>query len=202
MRQDQEPPGPPVLPGDYIVRMSHAKDTVSQMVNVITDPRVDIYSRNLEELQPLYDRQMELAELTGKAIKQLREAKETIESVNKLLDPKQNKNHKELKTLGKDAQEKIEELEKLIVNPRGRQGISRNPKVLSTQVGMLNRYLYSNTTGRNETHNILLTHAEKETEKVLDQVNGFFDKEWADYENAVKSARLSPFKNYEPLKVK
>ena len=67
---------------------------------------------------------------------------------------------------------------------------------------MLNRYLYSNTTGRNETHNILLTHAEKETEKVLDQVNGFFDKEWADYENAVESARLSPFKNYEPLKVK
>ena len=202
MRQDQEPPGPPVLPGDYTVRMSHAKDTVSQMVNVITDPRVDIYSRNLEELQPLYDRQMELAELMGKTIKQLREAKETIESVNKLLDPKQNKNHKELKTLGKDAQEKIEELEKLIVNPRGRQGISRNPKVLSTQVGMLNRYLYSNTTGRNETHNILLTHAEKETEKVLDQVNGFFDKEWADYENAVESARLSPFKNYEPLKVK
>ena len=202
MRQDQEPPGPPVLPGEYTVRISHAKDTVSQMVNVITDPRVDIYPRNLEELQPLYDRQMELAELMGKTIKQLREAKETIESVNKLLDPKQNKNHKELKTLGKDAQEKIEELEKLIVNPRGRQGISRNPKVLSTQVGMLNRYLYSNTTGRNETHNILLTHAEKETEKVLDQVNGFFDKEWADYENAVESARLSPFKNYEPLKVK
>jgi hypothetical protein len=202
MRQDQEPPGPPVLPGEYTVRISHAKDTVSQMVNVITDPRVDIYPRNLEELQPLYDRQMELAELTGKAIKQLREAKETIGSVNKLLDPKQNKNHKELKTLGKDAQEKIEELEKLIVNPRGRQGISRNPKVLSTQVGMLNRYLYSNTTGRNETHNILLAHAEKETEKVLDQVNSFFDKEWTDYENAVESARLSPFKNYEPLKVK
>ena len=112
MRQDQEPPGPPVLPGDYTVRISHAKDTVSQMVNVITDPRVDIYSRNLEELQPLYDRQMELAELTGKAIKHLREAKETIGSINKLLNPKQDKDHKELKTLGKEAQEKIEELEK------------------------------------------------------------------------------------------
>ena len=202
MRQDREPPGPPVLPGSYTVRISHAKDTVSQVVNVITDPRVDIYSRNLEELQPLYDRQMELAELTGKALKQLREAKETIGSVNKLLNPKQDKDHKELKTLGKEAQEKIDELEKLIVNPRGRQGISRNPKVLSTQVGMLNRYLYSNTTGRNDTHNILLKHAEKETEKVLDQVNSFFDKEWEDYENAVESARLSPFKNYEPLKVK
>ena len=202
MRQDQEPPGPPVLPGNYTVRISHAKDTVSQVINVITDPRVNIYSRNLEELQPLYDRQMELAELTGKALKQLREAKETIGSVNKLLDPKQNKNHKELKTKGKEAQEKIEQLEKLIVNPRGRQGISRNPKVLSTQVGMLNRYLYSNTTGRNETHNVLLAHAEKETEKVLEQINSFFDEEWADYENEVESARLSHFKNYEPLKVK
>ena len=67
---------------------------------------------------------------------------------------------------------------------------------------MLNRYLYSNTTGQNETHNVLLAHAEKETEKVLEQINSFFDEEWSDYENEVESARLSHFKNYEPLKVK
>ena len=199
---DREPPGPPVLPGEYTVRISHAKDTVSQVVNVITDPRLDIYVRNLEELQLLQDQQMALASTVGKAVKQLREAKGTVEAINKLLDPKKNERHKGLKKQGKEVQEKIDELEQLIMNPRGRQGISRNPDVLTAQIGMVNRYLYSNITGQTKTHEILLTHAEKETEKVLEKLNTFFDEEWANYEDAVGSARVTHFKEYKPLKIK
>ena len=202
MARDREPPGPPVLPSDYTVRISHDKDSVTQVVNVITDPRVDIYARNLEELQPLHDQQMKLTEVVGKAVKQLQEAKEAIDAINKLLDPKENKSHKDLKKQGKKVQDQIEELERLIINPRGRQGIARNPDVLTAQVRVLSRYLYSNITGRNKTHDILLKHAESETKRVLEKINAFFDEEWMDYEDAVESSRVSHFKEYEPLRIK
>ena len=125
-----------------------------------------------------------------------------MEAINKLLDPKKNERHKGLRKQGKEVQEKIEGLERLIMNPRGRQGIVRNPDVLTAQVGMLSRYLYSNITGRTKTHEILLVHAEKETEKVLEKVNAFFNEDWANYEDAVESARVTHFKEYKPLKIK
>jgi|TARA_B110000196_G_scaffold79662_1_gene68399 photosystem II stability/assembly factor-like uncharacterized protein len=197
----KEPGGPPVLPGEYTIRLSHGKDTTSQVVNVILDPRVGINTRNLERLQPIYERQMEITASVTKAMDRIRESKKIVESVNKMLDVKKNKSHKTLQNNGKSMTDSLKVLEELIVNKKGLQGIVRSPKILSGKIRALNRYLYSNLTGPNKSHDYLLDYSEAETEKVLDQVNQFYKEEWPKYQTAVENENLSLFKEFTLIKI-
>ncbi|MBT3663720.1 MAG: hypothetical protein HN536_08850, partial [Candidatus Marinimicrobia bacterium] len=197
----REPGGPPVLPGEYTIRLSHGTDTTTQVVNVILDPRVGINTRNLEQLQPIYQRQMEITASVTKAMDRIRESKKIVESVNKMLDVKKNKSHKTLQKNGKSMSDSLKVLEELIVNKKGLQGIVRSPQILSGKISALNWYLYSNLTGPNKSHDYLLDYSEAETEKVLDQVNQFYKEEWPKYQTAVEDANLSLFKEFTPIKI-
>jgi hypothetical protein len=183
------------------VRLSNGKESVTQTVSVLTDPRVGINKRNLEKLQPIYQRQMEITTSVTMAMDQIREAKATIQSINKMLNPKGNKSHKELISRGKAISDSLKLLEELIVNKKGLQGIVRSPNILSSKVGAIGRYLYSNLSGPNDSHKYLLDYAEAETEKVLNQVNIFFKKDWDEYQSEVEDADLSFFKSYKPIKI-
>ena len=197
----REPGGPPVLPGEYTVRLSHGKDSVTQTVNVITDPRVAINKRALERLEPIYDKQMKITSSVTTAMDQIREAKSIIASVNKMLDTKSNNSHKVLQKDGKSMSDSLKTLEELIVNKKGLQGIVRSPDILSAKIRGIGRYLYSNLTGPNSSHQYLLDYSESETEKVLKKVNQFFDNDWQEYQSKVEDANLSFFKSYKPIKI-
>ena len=197
----REPGGPPVLPGEYTVRLSHGKDSVTQNVNVITDPRVAINKRALERLEPIYDKQMKITSSVTTAMDQIREAKSIIASVNKMLDTKSNNSHKVLQKDGKSMSDSLKTLEELIVNKKGLQGIVRSPDILSAKIRGIGRYLYSNLTGPNSSHQYLLDYSESETEKVLKKVNQFFDNDWQEYQSKVEDANLSFFKSYKPIKI-
>jgi|TARA_B100000953_G_scaffold153188_1_gene126633 hypothetical protein len=197
----REPSGPPVLPGEYTVRLSHGKESVTQVVNVITDPRVGINKRNLERLEPIYKKQMKITSSVTKAMDQIREAKSIITSVNKMLEVKTNKSHKALQKSGKAMSDSLKILEELIVNKKGLQGIVRSPNILSAKIQGIGRYLYSNLTGPNTSHEYLLNYSETETEKVLNQVNQFFLNDWQEYQSKVEDAELSLFKSYKSIKI-
>ena len=197
----REPGGPPVLPGEYTVRLSRGKDSVTQTVNVITDPRVAINKRALERLEPIYDKQMKITSSVTTAMDQIREAKSIIASVNKMLDTKSNNSHKVLQKDGKSMSDSLKTLEELIVNKKGLQGIVRSPDILSAKIRGIGRYLYSNLTGPNSSHQYLLDYSESETEKVLKKVNQFFDNDWQEYQSKVEDANLSFFKSYKPIKI-
>jgi|TARA_Y100000310_G_scaffold243630_1_gene248148 hypothetical protein len=197
----REPGGPPVLPGEYTIRLSHGKDTTTQVVNVVLDPRVGINIRNLERLLPIHERQMEITKSVTAAMDRIREAKKIVGTVNKMLDVKKNKSHKALQKNGKAMTDSLKVLEELIVNKKGLQGIVRNPNILSGKIGAINRYLYNNLSGPNKSHDYLLEYSETETEKVLDKVNQFFKNDWQDYQSAVEDANLSLFKEYKPIKL-
>ena len=197
----REPSGPPVLPGEYTVRLSHGKESVTQVVNVITDPRVGINKRNLERLEPIYKKQMKITSSVTKAMDQIREAKSIITSVNKMLEVKTNNSHKALQKSGKAMSDSLKILEELIVNKKGLQGIVRSPNILSAKIQGIGRYLYSNLTGPNTSHEYLLNYSEVETEKVLNQINQFFLNDWQEYQLKVEDADLSLFKSYKSIKI-
>ncbi|MBS00926.1 MAG: hypothetical protein CMG37_05865 [Candidatus Marinimicrobia bacterium] len=197
----REPSGAPVLPGEYTVRLSHGEKSVTQVVNVISDPRVGINKRNLERLEPIYERQMKITSSVTKAMDQIREAKSIIGSVNKMLNVKTNNSHKALQKSGKAMSDSLKTLEELIVNKKGLQGIVRSPDILSAKIQGIGRYLYSNLTGPNTSHEYLLNYSEAETEKVLNQVNKFFLNDWQEYQSKVDDAELSLFKSYKAIKI-
>ncbi len=197
----REPAGPQVLPGEYTVRLSHGDISTEQIINVISDPRVAINKRNIERLQPIYDRQMKIISSVTKAMDQIREAKSIISSVNKMLDVKSNDTHKTLQKEGKAIADSLKLLEELIVNQRGLQGIVRSPDILSAKIRAINRYLSSNLTGPNSSHEFLLNYSEIETDKVLNKINTFFKEDWGEYQSKVEDANLSFFKTYKPIKI-
>ncbi len=197
----REPSGPPVLPGEYTVRLSHGKKSVTKVVNVISDPRVAIDKRALERLEPIYEKQMKITLSVTKAMDQIREAKSIIKSVNKMLDTKSNDSHKILQKSGKAMSDSLKTLEELIVNKKGLQGIVRSPDILSAKIRAIGRYLYSNLTGPNNSHQYLLDYSEDETEKVLKKVNEFFNDDWQEYQSKVEDSNLSFFKSYKPIKI-
>ena len=43
--------------------------------------------------------------------------------------------------------------------------------------------------------------AERESEQVLNKINVFFEDEWKKYQSEVENAKLSLFKNYEPIEI-
>ena len=198
----REPGGPTVLPGLYTIKLSHGKEIETRNVNVISDPRVGINNKNLVNLQPIYDRQMEITLSITSVMDRIREAKNVVSSVDKLLDLKNNKSHKELQKNGKVITDSLKVLEELIVNKKGLQGIVRSPNILSGKVGAINRYLYNNLSGPNQSHAYLLDYAEEETNRVLKRVNNFFEKDWEEYQSNVEDADLSLFKEYEAIKIK
>tara|TARA_B100000131_G_C18113951_1_gene610620 strand:- start:2334 stop:3071 length:738 start_codon:yes stop_codon:yes gene_type:complete len=197
----REPSGPPVLPGEYTVRLSHGKKSVTKVVNVISDPRVAIDKRALERLEPIYEKQMKITLSVTTAMDQIREAKSIIKSVNKMLDTKSNDSHKILQKSGKAMSDSLKTLEELIVNKKGLQGIVRSPDILSAKIRAIGRYLYSNLTGPNNSHQYLLDYSEDETEKVLKKVNEFFNNDWQEYQSKVEDSNLSFFKSYKPIKI-
>jgi hypothetical protein len=145
---------------------------------------------------------MEITQSITSAMDRIREAKNIVSSVVKLLDLKNNKSHKELQKNGKVITDSLKVLEELIVNKKGLQGIVRSPNILSGKVGSINRYLYNNLSGPNQTHDYLLDYAEEETNKVLKRVNNFFEKDWVEYQLKVEDENLSLFKKYELIKLK
>ena len=145
---------------------------------------------------------MEITLSITSVMDRIREAKNVVSSVDKLLDLKNNKSHKELQKNGKVITDSLKALEELIVNKKGLQGIVRSPNILSGKVGAINRYLYNNLSGPNQSHAYLLDYAEKETNKVLKRVNNFFEKDWEEYQSNVEDADLSLFKEYEAIKIK
>ena len=131
----------------------------------------------------------------------IREAQNIVPSVDKLLDLK-NKTHKGLQKNGEIITDSLKVLEELILNKKGLQGIVRSPNILSGKVSSINRYLYNNLSGPNQSHDYLLDYAEQETNKVLKRVNSFFAKNWEEYKLNVDDADLSLFKDYEKIKIK
>ena len=197
----REPGGPNVLPGEYTVRLSYNDNSQEKKVNVIMDPRVGVDIQNLKKIQTIYDRQMEIVSSVTKAMDQIRDAKSIIGSVNKLLDTKNKINHKSLQKNGKAMADSLKTLEELVLNKRGMQGIVRSPDILSAKINAINRYLYSNLSGPNTSHDFLMKYSEEETKKVLERVNQFFLKDWPEYQASVEKEELSLFKNYRPIRI-
>ncbi|MFB6230832.1 MAG: hypothetical protein ABEL04_06720, partial [Salinibacter sp.] len=81
------------------------------------------------------------------------------------------------------------------------EGIRTDPTVAGPRLGRVGFYLGTEDDGPDETDRIALERAEQRLRVALDEVNAFFNTEWADYRQAVEQANPSFFEEYEPIRI-
>ncbi|MFQ5750722.1 MAG: hypothetical protein ACE5HI_01890, partial [bacterium] len=148
----------------------------------------------------LIKRLMQRIEVATQAADRLREAKKTINLIAQQIKERDDEAAKNLQQKGKAMQDSIKALIELI-NPREVQGIRRDPFIVSSRLNLAFSYLRSSLEAPGNKERLMVAQAEESLQEALVQINKFFEKDWLEYETAVKSAEVSFFENYEPLHI-
>lgn len=199
-----EPGGGPVLPGKYKVVMSYGDKKDSTMINVLPDPRRTMEIQNLSARRELRKELETKIQAVADAMTQLVEAKEIIGNIDKQLKDRNGDEYDSLKSLGKATKKSIDALMDEIVGPdnSGKQGIiGSKERSVNNYLFTARRYIGSGTHAPGATEQRTLEHVDTVIKPVIEKVNTFFAEEWPKYRQYSESVDLSPFKDYEPIRM-
>lgn len=202
-----EPSGPDVLPGTYKVKMTYGDQSDSTTVRVHFDPRIEFNMDDLRKKRDMQHELMALQETAAEATNQLHDARDMIETAEKLLESdKSDDNEERLKELverNKAVKDSVDALLDFVLGEEDdRQGITRSPEPsVNTKLYAPARYLRSSFGAPTSTERTLIKHAREAVEEALDKINDFFENEWPAYVRDMESAELSPFKQFESVEL-
>lgn len=184
-----------IIPGKYkvIVELgAHSSD--STWIEVKADPRIDI---DLAALKANYNAKLSLyskLEVLGIAANQLKESKNTISVIEKLIkNNKKDSTITALKDSIKGINKQIKGFEEILYGKKV-EGYYDQPKVLSKQHGTISWYMSSNLEQLTPENQVLIDTFLKDSQNFLDKLNLFYKKDWADFEHYVNSLKLQLFK--------
>ncbi len=200
-----EPGGRDVLPGTYKVKFTYGDFSDSTMVTVHTDPRIEMPVSALRATAELRSELDSLRSRMADATLQLAEALEIVEMNEKLAssDSRGKDELEALNTANKETKEKIVDLQDMVFGEEDdRQGITDNPNItVMNRLFAPFRYLGGDYNGPGETEENLLRLAREAVNDAVSKINTFFENDWPAYKSTVEEADLSPFKEFEPVRM-
>jgi photosystem II stability/assembly factor-like uncharacterized protein len=203
-RNTNEPGGLQVVAGTYKLRLTFGDQKDSTTLQVKYDPRFPASGPNIEERHRLLKQLEAMTDLAGKAMSQLRESKEIADEFEKKITDSKRTDLKEATDKTKAIKDSINAVMDFIIGKEDkRQGIVRHPDPTPmSYIDNAQFYIGSSKEAVNATDQRVFKQAQDEVSKITERVNKFFEKNWPDYRAAMEKVSLSPFKNYEPLKLK
>ncbi|MBT8376063.1 MAG: hypothetical protein KJO22_04280, partial [Bacteroidia bacterium] len=198
-----EPGGVSVKPGTYKAVLSYGDITSETMIEVKSDPRLEVSTKNIDEV---YDSLKELEQwqqIAADAVKQLVENKSIAEKFKKDLSTLDKEVYKVQIKASKDVIKSINELLDIYFGKQDdRQGITRNREVTPLQrLGLARNYVSNSQNGLTSTETTLINHAKKALNDVLTKTNTFFNEHWSTYQDTMKDLQMNPFKEVKSFKV-
>ncbi|MBT8324581.1 MAG: hypothetical protein KJO96_04720, partial [Winogradskyella sp.] len=198
-----EPGGVSVKPGKYKAVLSYGDITSETMIEVKSDPRLEVSTKNIDEV---YDSLKELEQwqqIAADAVKQLVENKSIAEKFKKDLSTLDKEVYKVQIKASKDVIKSINELLDIYFGKQDdRQGITRNREVTPLQrLGLARNYVSNSQNGLTSTETTLINHAKKALNDVLTKTNTFFNENWSTYQDTMKDLQMNPFKEVKSFKV-
>ncbi len=191
-----EPGGVTVRPGTYRLELNFGDQKSEKMITVENDPRLNISTKNTNEVYMTLKNIQKQQQTIADAIKQLVESKHIADTYNKTLQDLDKETYKTAIKDSKDISKTIDELIDLFLGKKDeRQGITRNPKVtIMGRLGLAQSYAGSRQQGLTTTEHKLLEHAEEAIKKGIDKTNNFFENEWETYKTSMEELQISLFK--------
>jgi photosystem II stability/assembly factor-like uncharacterized protein len=202
-KPDDDPPGGySVLPGKYKVVMHYGDQKDSTSVTVHADPRLTEYTlADMQAQQAAYKDFYKLVEKATEGYKRLSEAKKTFKLVNEALVNVPDSLKKEVTQLGKSLQDTLAALEKRYMNPEGLKGIQRDPDNVQARLFSASGRIGASDGAPNQMARFQLEQTRKDVTAVLNDINRFIEKDFADYRKKVEAVQFSLFKELKPVKL-
>lgn len=196
-KRTREPGGVSVKPGSYKAVMTYGDQTSETMVNVELDPRVKASMASIDQVYDASKKLQNMQQTAADAVKQLIESKTIANDYQSLLKKLDKEKYKEQIKASKDVVKHIDSIvDKFLGKEDKRQGITRNPEVTVMQrLGLARSYVGSRQNGITATETTLIKNAKNAMDKVLGEVNAFFNNEWTEYRSTMEGVQASPFKD-------
>ncbi|MBS3944207.1 MAG: hypothetical protein KGZ42_01805 [Melioribacter sp.] len=200
MQEDSEPSGPPVLPGNYKVKIIYKNISDSSNVNVYYDPRLYINIADLKERESLLAQLNSKIEVVTGASDRLEEA---VKTINLIEEKMKGKNGDQFKQILKDCMSLKDELKMLneLINQPRVQGIRTDEDKLSSRL----RRAYSSITGYWDkpglSEQVSLKLVDDSINIVLPKINLFFENRWKSFRDKVEGLNINLFEDYQPIKL-
>lgn len=199
-KRSSEPGGNPVLPGNYKFYISCEGHIDSGIVELKMDPRIQISIENLkiksDSLQVYY----QYVDQATDAFNKLKDAKKTIELVDKLIPGLQDSIQKDIKKMNEAHKDSIEGLMQLYMDTEEVKGIGGTPNLLNSTLYNTNSYLNSSFGEPKENAIIQFNNMKRQLQSALDEINAYMDGDWKKYKNQIESLEFDLFKDSEPVK--
>ena len=201
--RDSEPGGMPIVPGVYKVIISLGEHKDSCMLEVKPDPRE---SEMKFDPQAKYDAKKAfngVVSAAAEAFDQLKEAKKSQELYVKIIDVQEDSIKKEHKKLYKEINEQLDSLMQLyMLEESSKPEYRDNSNTLNSKLSMANRFINTSTAEPSKNGQYAVETAIRETEKVLDGINRFFDTQWKEYIEGIKKLPMNIYKEYDTIEIK
>ena len=202
-KRKAEPGGVKVKPGIYKVVLEHKEGQSETEVTVLTDPRIEISERAIEDRYS-YAKTLEgyMAKALA-AVNQLKAGKKTLSTYKKRIEVKDKEENKDLLESIKEHIEKMDLiLNGFIGKEDKRQGIVRNPEnSVMKRIYSANRYVRSRPSGITATETKLLEHVQNDLKVALEQTNTFYDEHWDKLKAKIEAVELSEFEAIKRFKL-
>ena len=190
---DNPPRGSYVLPGKYKIVIEHKDYKDSTFINVKSDPRSSITIEQMKAEKAALDDFYKIVKKARAAFEQLKQAKKTIKLVDNQMVNASDSVKTNIAKQGKAMQDSIKSLMGIFLPPQNQKGIVRNNNTLSTYLYRASSYIGNSDGPPSQMAQIATENAKKETEKALDAVNQFFEKDWSTYQKNAGSSEAFHF---------
>jgi len=202
-RENSEPGGVPIIPGEYKVLFSFAGKKDSTMLDVLPDPRVD---SGLFDPQAKYVARIEfnrVVEAATKGFDQLKEAKKVMETYAKIIAVQEDSIKKDVNKLHKETINRVDSLMHLYMLPEARKTAYRDDShTLNSKLRTASSFLNTSTGVPTKNGRNAIDTARRATEEILQLINSFFAEDWKSYSDMIKELPLNIFKEFEEVHIK
>lgn len=200
-KEADPPPGREVLPGDYVMVMTYNGHKDSTGVKVIADPRLPFTMEALVARDASRAEFETVLKAASDAFSQLREAKKTVDLIDKALVHAPDSVQKDVRKQGKEITTQIDSLMEIYMHPEDTKGIPGDATKLTSIIGDANGYLATaaGEPGENARHSLSI--AKNQLQQALDGINAFIDEDWQDYIDAMKEVEFDIFGKLEKVQM-
>jgi hypothetical protein len=185
-----------VLPENYKVKLSYNGTSDSTTLNIIFDHRIKYdkaFMNERNELVIKFDKEVLKA---TKAADKIRDAQVISAQIGDLISEMEGEEYKELKDLHKSINKKLTTFSESL-NPKPVQGIFRDQNSMTSLLRGASRAISSSIDKPGLREEIAIGKAQKSMATFVNEVNIFFDGDWANYQKLILEKDINFFTNFK-----